>query len=261
MSILTVNLAKRMIKANSKVLAKNHALVRHQQRLDKEAAKLVREINAETKQEDMVNAAKALGLNYVNHDSTIAKAALGKWGHLPQDRVFTLEAIKSVCLTYGLRFLPSRMYVGELHEGIPAAMADVQAMFKCTAQAAERWEYFIAAPKEAFKLSSRPAPDPLLFVKIDDNNYLLVHKWGSDISIFRRLSYSWWLLPLLMAGPNLFFSVRFYAAIWNRAWTENQSFGCVMWVFVLTTALAGGGLMISSDRRGEVRRNWNSQYR
>lgn len=47
--------------------------------------------------------------------------------------------------------------------------------------------YYIAAPASSFELQQKPK-DPLCFAPIGvDGYYYLVHQWGNDLSIFRRL--------------------------------------------------------------------------
>lgn len=47
--------------------------------------------------------------------------------------------------------------------------------------------FFILAPEEAFKPQPKNS-DPLLFVQVDEQNYKLVHQWGSDMTFIRRLA-------------------------------------------------------------------------
>lgn len=44
----------------------------------------------------------------------------------------------------------------------------------------------IVAPKESFRLQERPK-DPLFFYQINDEYFYLIHKWGNDLSVFRRI--------------------------------------------------------------------------
>lgn len=45
--------------------------------------------------------------------------------------------------------------------------------------------FFIVAPATSFELQDRPI-DPLLFCELGDDQFYLVHKWGNDLSVWRR---------------------------------------------------------------------------
>jgi len=52
------------------------------------------------------------------------------------------------------------------------------------------YKCFVLAPPKAFNLIDRPVPrppDPILFYKLDEKHYKLIHKWGADLTPFRRL--------------------------------------------------------------------------
>ena len=46
-------------------------------------------------------------------------------------------------------------------------------------------ELKIMAPSKLFELENYD--DPLLFAKLEDGYYYLIHKWGNDLSFFRKL--------------------------------------------------------------------------
>lgn len=46
---------------------------------------------------------------------------------------------------------------------------------------------FIVAPAENFALQERPK-DPLFFYEINDEYFYLIHKWGNDLNVFRRIA-------------------------------------------------------------------------
>lgn len=49
-----------------------------------------------------------------------------------------------------------------------------------------RAKFCIAAPATSFELQDRPI-DPLLFCELGDGQFYLVHKWGNDLSVWRRM--------------------------------------------------------------------------
>ena len=120
-------------------------------------------------------------------------------GRLDPGRVFDRETIKQVAIRYRLRFLDAKYFkntypretvlgIKQLEDGLGHELTD----FK------------ILAPPEAFDLCDADA-DPLLFVPVGKNRFYLVHKWGNDFTIFRRLAY--WPLRKPMNLLMVLFSI------------------------------------------------------
>lgn len=195
-ALLSVNLADKMVAANRKVLASQTAVLAHQEAMDQQIEKL--RVGAEKafvdgKAAESLDAAKVLGFDFKLAEASALKAQNAAISHLPQDRIFTTAAIKDVCLTYGLRFLPTKHFKGALDDNIPAKLEE----FKCLnggylsypyprshPNRNERMdcEYYIAAPAASFKLTPRPK-DPLLFASLGSDRWYLIHKWGDDLNI------------------------------------------------------------------------------
>lgn len=58
------------------------------------------------------------------------------------------------------------------------------------------YNFYILAPENMFSLERkkyvtkaelRKEEDPIIFFKINDSYYRMIHKWGNDLSIFRRI--------------------------------------------------------------------------
>jgi hypothetical protein len=116
--------------------------------------------------------------------------------------VYTIESIKTICIDYNLRFLASKYYKA----GFDAVLAQkIKGFFKEQNIGNESYQlsdrFFVMAPEEMFKLENqkhtskaeirrqqRLKDDPVMFYKIDDNHYKLIHKWGNDFNIFRLIS-------------------------------------------------------------------------
>lgn len=113
------------------------------------------------------------------HDARLRNERVGM-------RIFDIKQIAVVAKRYGLRFLPVDKYNG----GIPGDLGS-KILAAETALGGRLDNYFVLAPKHAFTLSEKPIPppDPLLFAMIPGGQYYLVHKWGNDLSIFRRVKY------------------------------------------------------------------------
>lgn len=100
---------------------------------------------------------------------------------LDGDRVFTRNQIRSLCLKYKLRFLPTKQYRGALDAQVGLKIREFESKYK-----GRETRYMICAPTNAFELEKKPK-DPLLFAIIGNDQYYLVHKWGNDLSVFRRV--------------------------------------------------------------------------
>jgi hypothetical protein len=150
-----------------------------------------------------------------------------------QERVFHVSQVKSICEKYKLRFLPSEFYCGELDKELPLKVSAFElnhgvtlngkeeniwdsnfwdisrissiwrAMYGLTAEKEEPkvevkdkktpTNAYIMAPKESFRLQAKPE-DPLLFYKINEEYFYLIHKWGNDLSWTRRIKVIFWNL-------------------------------------------------------------------
>lgn len=103
------------------------------------------------------------------------------WNQLDVKKIFSLDQIRSICIKYRLRFLDSTIFKGE----IPAeAISKIKQLEKDLGIPLQN--YKIVAPKEMFRLQDKNS-DPILFLKLSDNLYYMIHKWGGDISTLRFL--------------------------------------------------------------------------
>ena len=98
---------------------------------------------------------------------------------LETDMIYHIEDIKSICVMYRLRFLDSSLFKGDIpQEGI-GKIKQLEKDHETTLKG-----YKIMAPSKLFKLKNYD--DPLLFVPIGNEYYYLIHKWGNDLSMFRK---------------------------------------------------------------------------
>lgn len=112
-------------------------------------------------------------------------------------RVYHLETIKKVCIDYRLRFLDLKYFKGALPE---AAYDQIDAVEK--QHQTNLSDFKIMAPSILFRLVR--TDDPLLFVPMGNDHYYLIHKWGNDLSPFRKamvwpFKSVWTLLLTLLA--------------------------------------------------------------
>lgn len=107
------------------------------------------------------------------------------------ETVYTETEIKSICQKYHLKFLKSNYFKGNID---PVLGAKILNFFKARNIDSHNYEasknLYIMAPYEAFNLEDLPEPkkiDPVIFYKLAEDKYAMIHKWGNDFSIYRLL--------------------------------------------------------------------------
>lgn len=99
---------------------------------------------------------------------------------LPEERVFSEGAIRRICVKYRLRFLSTRYFNDELPYEAVSGLRDLE---KRTGQEIE--DLRIVAPSERFELQDS-TKDPLLFASLGNGKYYLIHRWGGELSGWRK---------------------------------------------------------------------------
>jgi hypothetical protein len=97
-----------------------------------------------------------------------------------KDKIFHLDDIRDLCITYRLRFLDSRFFKGEIPEEAISKIRQLE-----NEHDAPLSGFKIMAPAKLMKLEN--ADDPLLFAPMGSDYYYLIHKWGNDLHPFRKL--------------------------------------------------------------------------
>ena len=95
--------------------------------------------------------------------------------------IFHLDQIKNICIDYRLRFLGSHLYKSSVPEEAVSKIRALEKVHNTTLSG-----FMIMAPSKQFHLESYD--DPLLFAPIGNGYYYLIHKWGNDLSRFRKLT-------------------------------------------------------------------------
>ena len=98
---------------------------------------------------------------------------------LESDHIYHISQIKKICIDYRLRFLNTSLFKGQLPY---EAISKIKQLEKD--HNTELKGFKIIAPAKLFKLEHYD--DPLLFAPIGNGYYYLIHKWGNDLSPFRR---------------------------------------------------------------------------
>jgi hypothetical protein len=107
--------------------------------------------------------------------------------------IFTLEQIEKLAIDYRLRFLNSRYFTGKFDVEVAAKIKEFGRENNMSLNEYHlKNNFFILGPKEIFDLKDEKyiepkQLDPVLFYKLDDNHYRMIHKWGSDFTILRYL--------------------------------------------------------------------------
>lgn len=111
---------------------------------------------------------------------------------LETHRIFHLSHIQKICIDYRLRFLDSHLFKGAVPEEAVSKIKQLEKEHNTQLSG-----FKIAAPSKLFHLKNYD--DPLLFAPIGNDYYYLVHKWGNDISGWRK----WLVLPVKNFGNFL----------------------------------------------------------
>jgi hypothetical protein len=183
----TINLEKTLIRENQKLATPKELL-------------LIGEYDKFTQLAEN-DALSRIGLNRAIKEGGLTKNRIGQkiqeTTKYSKERVFHISQIKAICEKYYLRFLRAEYYKGIIDNELPDRITNFEAAYniKCTSR-----NTMIVAPIESFELQKKPK-DPLLFYQINDEYFYLIHKWGNDLNILRRLKaiYSNVFISLLTA--------------------------------------------------------------
>lgn len=100
---------------------------------------------------------------------------------LDSERIYNLSDIKQLCVEYRLRFLDASLFRNEIPYEAISEIKRIQRV-----QDLELTNFKILAPAAMFNLE-RKDRDPLLFLTLGNGSFYLIHKWGGEISLFRKL--------------------------------------------------------------------------
>ena len=175
---------------------------------------------------------------------------------LEPDRIFHLDDIKQLCVTYRLRFLDAKLFKQDIPE---EAISKIRAMERN--HNTKFHDFKIVAPAKLLKLEN--ADDPLLFLPLGNDYHYLVHKWGNDLHPLRK-----WLMWPYKNFENLVFTI-FVLSILLTAITPLQLFtnGAVtnqeyLLMFLFMFKAVGGIVLFYGFAKGKNFNNaiWNSKY-
>ena len=99
---------------------------------------------------------------------------------IDSNRLFHVDQIRKICIDYRLRFLDFNFFKG----GVPDKAYTKLKEFELNHPDLDL-NIKMMAPSKLFQLENYD--DPLMFVSLGNNYYYLIHKWGNDMSYFRKM--------------------------------------------------------------------------
>ena len=99
---------------------------------------------------------------------------------IDSNRLFHIDQIRKICIDYRLRFLDFNFFKG----GVPDEAYTKLKEFELNHPDLDL-NIKMMAPTKLFQLENYD--DPLMFVSLGNNYYYLIHKWGNDMSYFRKM--------------------------------------------------------------------------
>lgn len=188
--------------------------------------------------------------------------------------VFTTAQIEKLALKYRLRFLNSSLFSAHIDVEVSAKIKEFAKKANVDLDTYSlQTRFMILAPAECFNLEifnftqkkierqkeealrlRQLMLDPLLFYKIDDDKYRLVHKWGNDFSIVRRIEgYKW-------RNLNTFWTFNFFMLLpvicFLGAWIFSPVFIISHPVWYVAIMLLVNSLMASAFNAGVTDKGW-----
>jgi len=154
----SINIKKELIKVRGK--SENDFLNSVNQLLDNDVVK-------ETQIEN--NITKSSSKNYFAKINTHSK-----------EDIFDFESIKKIAIQHRLRFLPTKYFKNQIPKEAIFKIKEIEKANNLTVE-----HFFILAPSQAFDLEDCNK-DPLLFIPLENKNYLLVHQWGDDLGWLKK---------------------------------------------------------------------------
>jgi hypothetical protein len=176
-----------------------------------------------------------------------------------KERIYNLESIRNICVRFRLRFLSTAYFKSEYPY---AAVAEIKAFEK--KHSVSLTEFYIAAPDHTFNLEN-VNKDPLLFARLDDGTYYLIHQWGKDLAWHKRFTL-WplqsfrncfiflWIVATAFSFliPSTILQVpSFEGEIYLRSWLS---------IYIFITLLASVIWVGFTFDKTVSDKNWNSKF-
>jgi hypothetical protein len=172
--------------------------------------------------------------------------------------------IKKIAYKYHLKFLPVYAgYKGSVGPNTGSKITEFEKKFELAFNTnPTKTDYFILAPAASFNLQEKPK-DPLLFYKAAKDLYILIDKWGNDLSV-TRLFTGWFfnhgvalLAPILFLLTSLFIDIDYISV--------NRDMRVLVYTLLFITSIVT--LLtryVINDGKGkllDLNSKWDSTYR
>lgn len=178
---------------------------------------------------------------------------------LDQERIFNIKEIQNICVKYRLRFLGSEKFKPDLPYEV------IQKLKHLESETGQKFDSFkIVAPAEAFQLEDCEK-DPLFLINLGLDKYYFLHRWGNDLSWYRKI-----VCYPLRSLKSLFVTVFSFALILSlfvpTSFIESSVRGDALfaraafflWVFLSTSAVVTYvGLTLFKTSSSKA---WNSPF-
>jgi hypothetical protein len=174
------------------------------------------------------------------------------------EKLFSIGVIEKICVKYRLRFLHSKYFKADFPYEAIMKIKELEKKYNT-----EIKDFYVLAPFSVFDLKDINE-DPLLFAKIGEDKFYLIHKWGNDLNFGRsilnfpfRSIYHFFVSNLVLA---FVFSMSFPLSILNVA-PENEGMMRLWFCTHCLIAFFSFFLFMGSlTFKGFSSNTWNSKY-
>lgn len=170
-------------------------------------------------------------------------------------KIFTIDQIKTLAIEYNLRFLSTRYFTGKYDVQVAAKIKEFSRETNTpTDDYTIMKSYCILAPENCFTLENetyvdkKTLRDPLLFYKVDNTHFRLIHKWGNDFSVLRYLDgfkwKNWWSYFAFMFAMVLPFVALGTSLITSVSWVSVHPIGYSIMTLLITAIVTHVGFTV-----------------
>lgn len=174
---------------------------------------------------------------------------------LETDKIHHISQIKDVCIDYRLRFLDQMYFKGDLPKEALDKISSIEKEHNTILTG-----FKIMAPSVLFRL--KKTDDPLLFVPLGNDYYYLIHKWGNDLSPFRKLM-MWpfkniWNLIVLTLAISLVATIMTPYQIFSKTYDISLFWMLFLFMFkAVSSIILFYGFALGKNFNPAI---WNNRY-
>ena len=174
---------------------------------------------------------------------------------LETHKIYHLEQIRDVCISFRLRFLDLKYFKNKLPESALEAVNSIEDKHNTVLT-----DFKIMAPSVLFRLERKY--DPLLFVPIGNGYYYLIHKWGNDLHPMRSIL-MWpfkniWNLLITLLGVSWIATEMTQMGLFTK--TPDTSYYWMLFFFMfkaIASVVLFYGFALGKNFNPAI---WNSKY-